>query len=135
MLGLLVGQNGYPIGYDIFEGNTFEGKTLIPVLKGNERKYDCGKPVEWADEAMLSKVNLEALDEAKCPFIVAGRLRNETQEVQSEILKRCSGRETGQQPLRLDFRISARNAPDVVALLTTPKPHFAANTRKAISYP
>jgi len=32
MLGLLVGRNGYPIGYDIFEGNTFEGKTLLPVL-------------------------------------------------------------------------------------------------------
>lgn len=30
MLGLLVGQEGYPIGYDIFEGNTFEGHTLIP---------------------------------------------------------------------------------------------------------
>ncbi|MBN2294123.1 MAG: IS1634 family transposase, partial [Pirellulales bacterium] len=29
MLGLLVGENGYPVGYDIFEGNTFEGKTLL----------------------------------------------------------------------------------------------------------
>ncbi len=96
MLGLLVGQNGYPIGYDIFEGNTFEGKTLIPVLKGIERKYDFGKPVVVADAAMLSKVNLEALDEAKYPFIVAGRLRNETQEMQSEILKHCSGLSNGQ---------------------------------------
>ena len=25
LLGLLVGESGYPIGYDIFEGNTFEG--------------------------------------------------------------------------------------------------------------
>jgi len=33
MLGLLVGKHGYPIGYDIFEGNTFEGKTLFPVLQ------------------------------------------------------------------------------------------------------
>jgi hypothetical protein len=29
MLGLLVGENGYPIGYDIFEGNTFEKKHII----------------------------------------------------------------------------------------------------------
>jgi transposase len=29
-LGLLVGENGYPIGYNIFEGNIYEGHTLIP---------------------------------------------------------------------------------------------------------
>lgn len=45
MLGLLVGMNGYPIGYDIFEGNTFEGKTLLPVLYQIEQKYGFGKPV------------------------------------------------------------------------------------------
>ena len=27
MVGLLVGEGGFPIGYDIFEGNTFEGNT------------------------------------------------------------------------------------------------------------
>ncbi len=32
MLGLLVGENGYPIGYDIFEGNPFDGKTLRPLV-------------------------------------------------------------------------------------------------------
>jgi transposase len=32
-LGLLVGIEGYAIGYDIFEGNTYEGHTLIPFLK------------------------------------------------------------------------------------------------------
>ena len=31
-LGLLVGLGGYAIGYDIFEGNIFEGHTLIPTL-------------------------------------------------------------------------------------------------------
>ncbi|MGB4666041.1 MAG: transposase, partial [Bacteroidales bacterium] len=29
-LGLLVGMGGYAIGYDIFEGNIYEGHTLIP---------------------------------------------------------------------------------------------------------
>ena len=29
-LGLLVSFGGNPIGYDIFEGNIFEGHTLIP---------------------------------------------------------------------------------------------------------
>jgi transposase len=32
MIGLLVSSHGYPIGYQIFEGNTSETKTLIPIL-------------------------------------------------------------------------------------------------------
>lgn len=96
MLGLLVGERGYPIGYDIFEGNTFEGKTLIPVLKDIERRYRFGKPVVVADAAMLSKGNLNALDAAKYPFIVAARLRNETHAMQAEILQRCAGLTNGQ---------------------------------------
>lgn len=96
MLGLLVGERGYPIGYDIFEGNTFEGKTLIPVLQGIQRRYRFGKPVVVADAAMLSKDNLDALDRGKYPFIVAARIRNETQAMQQEILQRCDGLSNGQ---------------------------------------
>src|SRR5690606_33428704 len=32
LLGLLIGQDGYPLGYDMFEGNKFEGHTLIPMI-------------------------------------------------------------------------------------------------------
>jgi len=96
MLGLLVGKQGYPIGYDIFEGNTFEGKTLMPVLQRIQQQYRFGKPVVVADAAMLSHVNLEALNRQKYPFIVAARIRNETQTMQEEILQRCSGLQNGQ---------------------------------------
>lgn len=91
MLGLLVGENGYPIGYDIFEGNTFEGKTLLPVLARIEKRYRLGKPVVVADAAMLSKDNLDALEAKKLPFIVAARLRNESEETQKMVLARCRG--------------------------------------------
>ena len=96
MLGLLVGENGYPIGYDIFEGNTFEGKTLLPVLKNIHKQYSFGKPVVVADAAMLSKENLAALDKEKYPFIVAARIRNESDAMQEKILARCKGLSHGQ---------------------------------------
>jgi hypothetical protein len=95
MLGLLVGINGYPIAYDIFEGNTFEGKTLLPVLRRIERKYGFGKPVVVADAAMLSNENLQSLEQGQFPFIVGARIRNEPQPVQEEILRRCSGLHDG----------------------------------------
>jgi len=96
MLGLLVGKNGYPIGYDIFEGNTFEGKTLLPVLHQIEKKYGFGKPVVVADAAMLSKDNIQNLEQGQFPFIVGARIRNETQPMQEEILRRCSGLRNGE---------------------------------------
>ena len=89
MLGLLVGENGYPIGYDIFEGNTFEGKTLMPVLRRIRKAYGLGNPVVVADAAMLSQDNLDALDREQYPFIVAARIRNETVAMQETILQRC----------------------------------------------
>lgn len=96
MLGLLVGPGGYPIGYDLFEGNTFEGSTMLPVLAGIEQKYGLGKPIVVADAAMLSKANLQSLDEAEYGFIVGARLRNETEEVQREILQRSRGLTNGE---------------------------------------
>lgn len=96
MLGLLVGRNGYPIGYDIFEGNTFEGETLLPVLSRIEQKYGFGKPVVVADAAMLSKENLQSLEQGQFPFIVGARMRNETRPMQEEILRRCIGLCDGQ---------------------------------------
>lgn len=86
MVGLLVGEGGYPIGYDVFEGNTFEGKTLIPVLEKIASKYKLGKPVVVADAAMLSKKNIEELQNNRYTFIVGGRIKNESDKVKGEIL-------------------------------------------------
>jgi transposase len=96
MLGLLVGRNGYPIGYDIFEGNMFEGKTLVPVLQRIAKQYDVGEPVVIADAAMLSRRNLTMLDRQGYRFIVAARIRNESQSMQGIILERCEGLRNGQ---------------------------------------
>jgi hypothetical protein len=96
MLGLLVGENGYPIGYDIFEGNTFEGKTLLPVLNRIQKEHEFGRPVVVTDAAMLSEDNLEELEKEQYPFIVAARMGNESQQVQQEILASCSGMTNGQ---------------------------------------
>jgi len=42
VLGLLVSQNGYPLAYDIFEGNKFEGHTMLPVVDAFKDKYKLG---------------------------------------------------------------------------------------------
>lgn len=95
MVGLLVGEGGYPIGYDLFEGNTFEGHTLIRALNDMATKYKLGKPVVVADAAMLSKQNVEALKKNEYGFIVGGRIKNETDNVKAEILKLSCDKKDG----------------------------------------
>lgn len=96
MLGLLVGQDGYPIGYNIFEGNTFEGHTLMPTLKEAQKKYGFKKPVVIADAALLSKENLKNLGKQKYQFIIGARIKNESDKIKQKILERAKDLEDGQ---------------------------------------
>ncbi len=77
MLGILVRGNGYPIGYDIFEGNTFEGHTIIPAIEKIQKKYNLPKPMIIADNRLLSKENIKKQEEGKYEFILGARIKNE----------------------------------------------------------
>lgn len=85
-LGLLVGQNGYPIGYDIFEGGIYEGHTLIPVLEKFEKRFDFEKPVVVADAGLLSKDNISALQDNEYGFILGARIKNESKSIKEKII-------------------------------------------------
>jgi len=87
MLGLLVGRDGYPVSYDIFEGNTFEGKTLLPVLQRAHKRFGLAKPAVVADSALLSTQNINLLIEEGYEFILGARIKNESHIVQRQILQ------------------------------------------------
>jgi transposase len=95
MLGLLVGQEGLPIGYEIYEGNTFEGHTLLPALKRIEAKYGLGKPIVVADAALLSRDNIVKLKQEEYPFILAARIKNESEALKTQILQKAQGAADG----------------------------------------
>ena len=86
MLGLLVGKDGYPIGYELFEGNTFEGHTSIPVIEKYITRFKINKPIVIADSGLLSKPNIEALVEQGYEFIIGARIKNENKTVKDKIL-------------------------------------------------
>ena len=85
-LGLLVGKNGYPIGYDIFEGGIYEGHTLIPVLEKFEKRFDFEKPIVVADAGLLSKDNISALQANGYGYILGARIKNESQGIKEKII-------------------------------------------------
>ncbi len=84
-LGLLVGLDGYAIGYDIFEGNIYEGHTLIPFVKKIAAKFNLEKPIIVADSGLLSKDNIIALEEKDYQYIIGARLKNESEKIKKQI--------------------------------------------------
>ena len=86
VLGLLVSKNGYPLAYDIFEGNKFEGHTMLPVIEAFRERYGLDKLVIIADSGLMSKSNIAQLQQNKYEFIIGARIKNETLEIQNRIL-------------------------------------------------
>lgn len=84
-LGLLVDSSGYPISYDIFEGNTYEGNTLIPFIEKMQKKFNLDKPTIVADSGLLSKDNIKALEARKYTYIIGARIKSETNLLKSKI--------------------------------------------------
>ena len=85
-LGLLVGLGGYAIGYDIFEGNTYEGHTLIPFLEKISKKFNLERPIVVADSGLLSKANIESLEANQYEYIIGARIKNESDKIKEKIL-------------------------------------------------
>ena len=86
VLGLLVSKNGYPLAYDIFEGNQFEGHTMLPVLDCFKEKYKLEQMVIIADSGLLSNANVEELQLGNYEFILGARIKNEKKDIQRKIL-------------------------------------------------
>jgi transposase len=86
LLGLLVSMDGYPLAYEVFEGNKFEGHTMIPVVESFQEKLKLEKPIIVADAGLLSNQNIAALEEKQYEYIMGARIKNEKKIIQNKIL-------------------------------------------------
>jgi transposase len=86
VLGLLVSKNGYPLAYDVFEGNKFEGQTMLPIINIFKKKYYLSQLIIVADSGLLSNSNIEELRANNYEFILGARIKNESKSVKEEIL-------------------------------------------------
>jgi hypothetical protein len=80
VLGLLVSTGGYPLAFEIFEGNKFEGHTMLPVLDSFKEKYSLKQLVIVADSGLLSSQNIAELQAKGYEFILGARIKNEKQK-------------------------------------------------------
>jgi transposase len=76
MIGLLVNDDGFPISYQVFEGNKFEGHTLMPSILAIKKKYKIEEMTVVADAAMISDDNVFFLKSNNLNYIVGARIAN-----------------------------------------------------------
>lgn len=86
VLGLLVSQGGYPLDYDVFEGDKYEGDTLIPIIEHFVSKHQLQQLIVVADAGLLSQKNMTLLTEKQYQYILGARIKNENQAITKQIL-------------------------------------------------
>ena len=86
VLGLLVSTQGYPLAFEMFEGNKFEGQTMLPVIEKFKTRYNLQQIVIIADAGLLSKENIESLCALHYKFILGARIKNESKSLQQQLL-------------------------------------------------
>lgn len=94
VIGLLVTADGFPLGYEMFQGNTFEGHTMLPVLEKFQEAHHVTACTVVADAGMLSFANMEELKKKHLSYIVGARVGNLSPtliEKVSAALKRTDG--------------------------------------------
>lgn len=76
LIALMVSKEGFPVAYEVFSGNTFEGHTIIPVIKDFIERNGVENFTVVADAAMISSENVQQLTQNNINYIVGARLGN-----------------------------------------------------------
>lgn len=87
VVGLVVNRQGFPLYFDVFSGNTFEGGTFVQVVGNVKKLLACPDLVVVADAGMLSQKNMDELEREGILFVVGARISSLSLPVIGEIVK------------------------------------------------
>jgi hypothetical protein len=73
-IGLLTGQDGFPLMVSAFEGNKAETKTMLPVVKAFMAAHRLPDVTVVADAGMISEANQKAIEAEGLSFILGMKI-------------------------------------------------------------
>ena len=73
-IGLLTGQDGFPLMVSAFEGNKAETKTMLPVIESFTIAHDLPDVTVVADAGMVSEANQKQIEAAGLSFILGMKI-------------------------------------------------------------
>ena len=85
-LGIFTTLEGYPLSFEVYEGNKYEGHTLIDILKKFQTKFNIkNKPIVVADRGMLTNANIAYLENNDYKYILAYKIKNIDNNLKEQI--------------------------------------------------
>ena len=87
VLGMIIDADGIPVGYELFPGNTFDGKTLVTALENIKKRFGINRVIIVADRGINSKGNLKLIKEAGYGYIMSSKIRCMSESMKNKILK------------------------------------------------
>lgn len=100
LLGILVTDKGLPIGYRVYNGSTYEGHTLRDAIEDLEKRYKIREVIFVADSGLLSAKNTEVLEEMKKEYILGARIKNLSEKIKKEIIKKETYTSVGEYAIK-----------------------------------
>jgi len=86
-IGMVVTKEGIPLGYEVFEGNRHDSKTVETIIEKMEALYGKSDRVWIMDRGMASEDNLELLAEERRRYII-GTPKNQLKKFEKHLLSR-----------------------------------------------
>ncbi|MDW7672815.1 MAG: IS1634 family transposase [Bacillota bacterium] len=110
-LGLLMDQQGLPITYKLFSGNTNDCQTLLPVLSEVRREYGIDRMVVVADRGLNTADNIAYNLLKGDGYVFSQTVRGANQELKRYVLRQSDyrGKEDG-------FKIKSRVYPRTISV-------------------
>jgi transposase len=85
-MGLFIDNEGIPITYELFPGNTNDLSTMRPILEKIKKEYDLGKITIVADKGNNTGENLAYIDNEDDYYIISQRIRARGTELANIVL-------------------------------------------------
>jgi len=90
VLALATTQEGLPVGYKLFPGNTAETSTLLQAIDEWQKSLCIEKITIIADRAMMSDKNMKLLEASGLKYVIAAKLKLFPKQMQQIILARTN---------------------------------------------
>lgn len=112
-MGLFMDNNGIPITYGLYPGNTLDKQTLIPMLGKIQRDFSLGRIVVVADKGITTGDNIYYTLSAKNGYILSYSIRGADAAFKKYVLD-----EDGYIEKNDEFKIKSRLYPREITITT-----------------
>jgi len=87
VLGMIIDSNGMPVGFELFPGNTTDGKTMPRALENIKRlRFGIDRVIVVADRGLNCKDNLNLVKDAGHGYIMSSKIKGMDKKTKDRIL-------------------------------------------------